>query len=196
MPTIQLKRKSPEFEDSKAENIRFCDNPSCTLEAEFKAPKSRNLDDYYWFCVEHIKEYNSQWNFFQGMNDEEILNHMEKSRYGDRPTWKSDFTFSEESLKEKVWSEFRAYDYTKKEQNTKKRKLEGNYEEVEAMAIMGLEPPINIDILKKKYKELAKKFHPDKNSGCKDAEEKLKKINISYNILKKAYERFEKIKDK
>lgn len=48
--------------------------------------------------------------------------------------------------------------------------------------------------LKKKYRELAKKYHPDTNSGSKVAEDKFKIISEAYEILsnakkRKAYDR-------
>lgn len=37
--------------------------------------------------------------------------------------------------------------------------------------------------IKKKYRELSKKYHPDKNRGDKDAAEKYRDINEAYDIL-------------
>lgn len=39
------------------------------------------------------------------------------------------------------------------------------------------------DEIKKAYRELAFKFHPDRNSGNKTAEDKFKKINEAYSVL-------------
>ena len=36
-----------------------------------------------------------------------------------------------------------------------------------------------------KFKELVKKYHPDKNQGSKKFEDKLKKITLAYSQLKK-----------
>jgi len=66
----------------------------------------------------------------------------------------------------------------------------------EAMAIMGLEPPLTFDAIKLKYRELALKHHPDRNQGCKKSEELLKTINMSYTVLKLAYEKFDKLPDR
>ena len=49
--------------------------------------------------------------------------------------------------------------------------------------ILGLEAFASIEDIKKAYRELAKKFHPDKNPGDKDAEEKFKEISSAYEIL-------------
>ena len=43
--------------------------------------------------------------------------------------------------------------------------------------------------LKKKYRELAKKYHPDTNSGSKVAEDKFKIISEAYEILSNAKKR-------
>ena len=61
---------------------------------------------------------------------------------------------------------------------------------------MELEVPITLTDIKKRYKELAKKYHPDLNPNNKDAEEQLKKVNMAYTILKVAYEKFEKLEAK
>ncbi len=68
-----------------------------------------------------------------------------------------------------------------------------NTPEFEAMAIMGLEPPVKLDEIKKRYKELAKKYHPDLNPNDKKAEDLLKTINMAYTILKMSYAKFEKL---
>ena len=39
------------------------------------------------------------------------------------------------------------------------------------------------DTIKKAYRKLAKKFHPDNNPGNKTAEEKFKEINEAYEVL-------------
>ena len=44
--------------------------------------------------------------------------------------------------------------------------------------------------IKKAFKELAKKYHPDLNPEDPQAEELLKKINMAYTVLKVAYQKF------
>ena len=56
-----------------ATGFRECDHLDCRALAEYRAPKSRDrLDEYYWFCLEHVREYNKSWNFCDGMNEEQI----------------------------------------------------------------------------------------------------------------------------
>ncbi len=49
--------------------------------------------------------------------------------------------------------------------------------------ILGVKKAATADELKKAYRGLAKKFHPDKNKGNKDAENKFKEISEAYAVL-------------
>lgn len=200
MPKIVLKPNSPEYVDPR-ENYRTtsCDMPGCARHGENKAPKHRGLNEYYHFCEDHIREYNKAWNFFEGMAASEVEEHMYKSMYGDRPTWKYGVNGdAEEALYNKAWQ---TYNGTSQEPPHSKAKsgyesYGRNTPEYEAMAIMGLEPPIALDGIKTRYKELAKKYHPDLNRGCSKSEELLKQVNMAYTILKLAHEKFDDLPER
>jgi curved DNA-binding protein CbpA len=51
------------------------------------------------------------------------------------------------------------------------------------MAMLDLTPPITMDQIKRRYKELVKRHHPDANGGDKAAEEKFKQISLAYATL-------------
>ncbi len=189
MPRIHLKPQSPEFADNKTQpKERVCDMPGCTGSGDFRAPKDRSLSDHYWFCAEHIGEYNKAWDFFDGMNEKEVEDHILNSLYGDRPTWRYDVDGAfADALYNQAW---RTYNFT---ENDAPRQEEQKTPEMEALAIFGLEPPTDLKEIKARYKELAKKYHPDFNPGDKEAEDLLKSINMAYTILKLAYEKFERI---
>lgn len=50
--------------------------------------------------------------------------------------------------------------------------------------VLGLEIGASLDEVKKKYKQLAKQHHPDKNPGDKEAEDRFKEINAAYDGIK------------
>lgn len=202
MPTIKLKPNSPDFADKAAkpqqqriEDPYLCDYPGCRCSAEHKAPKSRDLKEYYNFCREHVEEYNRAWDFFDGMNADEIEAHIVQSLHGDRPTWRYDTMARMEAVKRKAWQ---TYNFTDEEppktdhdpRNVPERKLPA---EMEAMEILGLQAPVDMATIKTRYKQLAMRYHPDRNRDDPGAEEVLKRINVAYTVLKRAYKSYENL---
>lgn len=193
MPRIFLKPKSPEFADSGAPegHPRGCEMPDCAAAAHHRAPKNRELTDYYWFCQDHAREYNQAWNYFAGMSGSEIEDSMIQSFYGDRPTWRYDTEgAAEDILRRKAWQTYRYADHESPKNGGGGRSVSRNTPEGEALAVMGLEPPVALEDIKARYKALVKKHHPDVNRGSAESEELLKTINMAYTILKMAYEQF------
>lgn len=203
MPKINLKPNSPEYDEAgnkTSPHARQCDMPYCPSEGTFRAPKDRSLSDHYWFCQGHITEYNRAWNFFDGMNQREVEEHILKSMFGDRPTWRADADgMAEENLRRQAF-EFHGMGSTDErssraweEYQENRNQFDRTSPEFEAMALFGLEPPLDLDKIKSRYKELAKKHHPDLNKGCPKSEELLKKVNISYTVLKLAFQKYDQI---
>lgn len=57
---------APQTDDKE----RRCDHPGCNKPGEYRAPKNRRLKEYYWFCLEHVQEYNAKWNYYEGISTE------------------------------------------------------------------------------------------------------------------------------
>src|SRR3984885_11390641 len=67
---------------------RPCDYAGCTAAGEYRAPKSRSsLNDYWWFCLEHVRAYNATWDFYKGMTPGQIEAQMREDTGWQRPTW-------------------------------------------------------------------------------------------------------------
>jgi hypothetical protein len=185
---------------------KACDITGCSERGDYKAPKSRDaLKSYYWFCLDHVKEYNQNWDFFKGMSQAEIERSMSKTAVWDRPTWRSTKAgLNEDKIRKNVHERF-----TSGENFSFNMGHEGNDKEeahihlgsiphpaVEALAVMDLRPPIEWEEVKARYKLLAKRYHPDTNNADKQAEEQLKKINLAYSILKLSYQNYTKLDEK
>jgi hypothetical protein len=203
MPKIFLRPNSPEFADGKDDiprtRRRLCDMPDCCLAGEYRAPKDRSLGEYYWFCLEHVQEYNKAWNYFSGMSDADVESYINTSTIWDRPTRRFDtMAKAAEDLRRKA---YQTYNFTEDEPPKDRAAGGGGFAgrqtpEFEALALMGLEPPVTLEDIKARYKTLAKKYHPDHNKNDPEGEELLKKINMAYTILKMAYQKFETLESK
>lgn len=203
MPKINLKPNSPDYMDpaKPKSGSRHCDMPYCPGEGTFRAPRDRSLSNHYMFCQDHITEYNRAWNFFEGMNQKEVEDHILKSMFGDRPTWRYDADgMAEENLRRQAWDAYGLGDNPDeqasrawKEYESNGNRIESSSAEFEAMVIFGLEPPVDLEKIKKRYKELAKKHHPDLNKGCPKSEELLKQVNMSYTVLKLAFQKYDQL---
>ena len=68
---------------------RKCDFLKCNAEGIYPAPKSRDeINEYIYLCIDHIREFNKSWNYFEGLTDQEFENEVRKSTTWDRPSWK------------------------------------------------------------------------------------------------------------
>src|SRR5471032_2837013 len=71
------------------EDAVMCEWPDCKNKGPHRAPKGRANDKEYWhFCLNHVREYNQSYNFFQGMNPDDVARYQKDALTGHRPTWK------------------------------------------------------------------------------------------------------------
>ena len=172
-------------------HIKICDKLSCNKEGEFRAPKSRVLlNEYYFFCLDHIKEYNKSWDFYKGLSVNEIENSMREDVIWNRPSWPLQGNPNKvlEQVNNFFYGEFSDIGLKNNDDNYFKNKvLDENLsiEENKALNTLDLNLPITLENIKKRYKKLVKIFHPDVNGNNKKAEETFKEINRSYKILLK-----------
>lgn len=165
--------------------VRMCDRPGCTEEGTHRAPKSRDrLNDYYWFCLEHVREYNKAWNYYDGMSDNEVEEDIRRSTTWNRPSWPFGTMKPGQGPRRRVNDPFGFMDDDEEGGETRRRQP-ADTAEGKAAAVLGLEPPFTLERLKARYKELVKKHHPDANGGDKAAEERLKSINEAYTTLRR-----------
>ena len=69
--TIRIK---PRREEKPAPVEHVCDWEGCELAGEYRAPKgARSEGQYHHFCLEHVRHYNTAFNFFAGMEKDELV---------------------------------------------------------------------------------------------------------------------------
>ena len=177
----------------KTKLMNFCDHKNCSEMGEYKAPKSRlKLNEYYLFCLKHVIDYNKSWNFYKGLNVDQIELSIRKDIVWDRPSWPLNGNPNSiiNQLREFLNSDYSLFEKEKDFQYFLKNKIideKLTNQELESFKILNLSLPISIYLIKKKYKKLVKIFHPDVNDNNKEAEKKFKEINEAYKILLKKF---------
>jgi hypothetical protein len=162
--------------------MRLCDHPGCTAGGDYRAPRGRDrLRVFYWFCLDHVRTYNAQWNYYAGMSAREIEAEIRNDTVWQRPTWPLG---SRVGFGAKL-RDFGMFGFEEEEERTvRKRPLS---EQEQALAVFELAAPFTFAELKARYKELVKLHHPDAHGGDKAAEERLKVINQAYSTIKTSY---------
>ena len=173
-------REKKYFAPQDEGNFHKCDAPGCKERGEFRAPKDKSLKDYYWFCLKHVQEYNSRWNYYDGtVSDEEEKTNRRFHGFSSKIRYSFGFNFDEE---------FQSGNFNFSQFNYAEALF--TRQEVEYLKIMGLsvQDEINAEVLKRQYKKLVKLYHPDLNANNPEKEEQFKQLNNAYNELKRRYE--------
>ncbi len=168
---------------------RPCDYQGCKEKGAYRAPKSPELlDEYFWFCKDHIREYNLKWNFFQGTTDEEFQKFLDKNRVWERET--KPFSRLGDG---NAWARLGVNDPMallgeKATQNPGRvnsaatRKLPAT--ERRAIEILDARDTMSKTEIRKVYKGLIKVLHPDMNGGDRSHEEQLQEVVWAWDQLK------------
>lgn len=169
---------------------RGCDFPSCKDPAAYRAPKSPDqLDDFFWFCKAHIREYNTKWNFFQGTSDDDFQKFLDKERIWGQST--RPFSRKDDG---RAWARLGIDDPMallgdKATQNPGKavhsqatRKLPAT--ERKALEILECRDTMGKMEIRKSYKSLVKDLHPDMNGGNRADEDRLQEVVWAWDQLK------------
>ena len=161
---------------------RCCDWPGCEAAAGYRAPRSRDeLNNYYWFCLEHVRNYNKSWNFYEGMGDVEVEAEVRSDTTWNRPTWPLGARPGGPRLGDKEFRDDFGFFEAATTAKEKRRRVMSPWEK--GLNTMGLKPPVTTQQIKARYKELVKRYHPDANGGDKGAEEKFKQISQAYRTV-------------
>ena len=184
---------------------RICECEGCEAPAQYRAPKSPGeLNDFYWFCLEHVREYNRAWDYFRDQSEDEVESYMRDAHVWDRPTWKmgrggKPHVSANGHAEGQAWRRFGYRDPfevlgenatinpgAQKEQTSpqrpRRRLLPAN--ERRALEILGMEDHSDRAALRGRYKALVKDLHPDMNGGSREAEDRLSKVIWAWEQIK------------
>ena len=69
--------------------LHICMAEGCFDRGTYPAPKNRQeLRSHIWFCLNHIRMFNSQWNYYDGLEGEALEREIRRATTWERPSWK------------------------------------------------------------------------------------------------------------
>jgi len=169
-------------------STRVCEHPGCEEAGKYRAPKSPDtLDDYYWFCKDHVREYNLKWNFFDTSTEDEMEEQAQKDRVWERGT-----TSFKKSAEQRAWSRLGIEDphQVLGENATQNpgKSVDGSRRlpptERKAVEILDVKDNWTKSEIRAVYKKLIKVLHPDMNGGDRSQEEQLAEVVWAWDQIK------------
>ena len=168
-----------------------CAVPGCAARGEYKAPlQPANFDgpgDWRFLCLDHVREHNAKYNFFEGMSTDEITRAQHPLAGWERPSRKFAANGADPPPK---WSDFA--DPLEAISGRFGRILEGarpsrfTKPEHRALSVLGLGEDADRNQLRKRYSGLVRRYHPDKNGGDRSHERRLGEVIEAYQLLRKS----------
>ena len=167
-----------------------CGVRGCREPGEFRAPLIPGDFDgpgaWRWLCLDHVREHNATYNFFNGMTPDEIEAAQSPIAGWERQTR----VFATAGANPgPAWSEFIdpldaiSARFRRETRGAPDRFTKG---EREALGVMGLKDDVDRMALRQRYSELVRRYHPDRNGGDRSLEAKLGAVIAAYQTLKGA----------
>jgi hypothetical protein len=169
-----------------------CGVPGCPAPGEFKAPlQPANFDGpgaWRFLCLDHVREHNAKYNFFEGMSTDEITRAQHPLAGWDQPSrrfaangadppprW-SDFTDPLDAISGRFGSI--------RDRSAAPSRF--NKAERQALSVLGLGDNVDWHALRQTYSTLVRRYHPDKNGGDRSHEARLTAVIEAYQLLRKS----------
>lgn len=192
--------RSTRFHGRHESEDRVCEHPTCDEAGEFRAPGYRpngfdGPGDYRWFCLDHVREFNAGYDWFEGMSAEEIL-----AAQSPASGWRTESpAFSPRAAVDGMprWADYddpldaisaRAGGIRSRAEREARMAMDGRFSKEEAAALetMGLGSDTDRRRLRRRYSELVRRYHPDRNGGDRRHEARLTKVVDAYQLLRKS----------
>ncbi|SLN35336.1 chaperone protein DnaJ [Roseovarius albus] len=194
MSVSTAKKKNPRgrrgMSGESTTSTRVCEHEGCNEPGLYRAPKAPDvLDEFFWFCKEHIREYNLKWNFFDGTTEAEMNAQMSKDKVWERETK----SFSDPEAR--AWARLGIEDPHQvlggnATQNHGRNKPGGTRKlpptERRALDILEAQDNWTKAEIRKAYKKLIKVLHPDMNGGDRSQEEQLQEAVWAWDQIKQS----------
>lgn len=180
------------LKEEKRPDQTLCQHPGCGEAAEFRAPMGRLREgQYFCFCLDHVREYNASYNYFNGMSADAMALYQREALVGHRPTWSMGVKRGAKNFREEgddtsrpsATSGMFRTGVRRYSCETPQKPIYG-LAALKALNQLGLDDTVDMAAIKARYKDLVKRLHPDANAGDRSNEDKLREIIRAYNYLR------------
>lgn len=188
------------FHGRVRDSHRACAHPGCPEPGEFRAPvpygQRSGFDgpgEWQWLCLDHVREFNTRYNWFKDMTQEEIEAAQMPLAGWARET--RAFTQAGVDAPPK-WSDFHdpldaisARFRRRTEEALPAQRDDGkplSREDRNALRQLGLDHNADRRALRSRYSELVRRYHPDRNGGDRSHETALQQVIEAYTHLRGA----------
>ncbi|MFL6734288.1 MAG: J domain-containing protein [Sphingomicrobium sp.] len=165
-----------------------CAIPGCRSAGEFKAPIEPSSFDgpgrWHLLCLDHVREHNARYNYFNGMSPEEITEAQSPLHGWERATRAFSTAGSDPAP---AWGDFSdpleaiAARFQRADRGPQPR---FSTAERRALGVLGLGDDVDRTGLRQRYSKLVRRFHPDRNGGDRTHERRLGEVIEAYQLLK------------
>ena len=174
-----------------------CAEPGCEAAGEFRAPGGQGPNpstglrtgfdgpgEWRWFCLDHVRAFNSGYNYFDGMSTDEIS--AAQNPYGgwDRETR----AFAVNGSPGPRWADFTdpldAIGARFQPLRARRDGRELSEADRRHLRVLGLDLDADRRGLRTRYAELVRRYHPDRNGGDRSHEKALQQVIEAYTALK------------
>jgi len=152
----------------EAVKVRLCDRHGCDEPGNCPAPKAPNSPERWYFCQRHAAEYNSKWDYFEGLEKAEAAAREQS-----------------ETSENAGYTAAAHYGWATSGDGSR------SADEMRALELLGLEADADFEAVKKAWRAKARESHPDVNQGDADAARAFQAAQVAYEVLRAAEERRE-----
>ena len=168
-----------------------CAVPGCGAPGEFKAPlQPANFDGpgaWRFLCLDHVREHNAKYNFFEGMSPEEITRRaVAARRLGAAEPQVRRQRRRPAAEVERLRRSARRDRGALRRHPRARQPSRFSKAERRALSVLGLGEDADRHALRQRYSNLVRRYHPDKNGGDRRHESKLGAVIEAYQLLRKS----------
>ncbi len=177
---------------------RPCAHPGCPAEGEFRAPLHRPCSaherpsgppEWQYLCLAHVRAFNESWNWFAGMSDEEVWRAQSPHAAWEQETRAfahNAFARGPERVEDALgvlrWRAGAAA-------GPVRRSATGHPlspADLKALAVLGLADTATLETVKRRYRALVRRYHPDSLGGDRRHEARLQQATEAHDHLRRS----------